>query len=63
MYTVCGSDFSAAHGEKNDINRHKNTAKDKGYMGPAQQQRKLTDSGAISATANFKPKVMKAELP
>ena len=31
-------------------------------MGPAQQQRKLTDSGAISATANFKPKVMKAEL-
>ena len=27
-------------------------------MGPAQQQRNLTDSGAISATANFKPKVI-----
>ena len=28
LCTVCGSNFSVAHGE-NDINRHKDTSKDK----------------------------------
>ena len=31
LCTVCGNDFSVAHGEVSDINRHKDTAKHKGY--------------------------------
>ena len=50
LYVLCRSDFSVAHGGENDINRHKYTSKHKGYVHPA--QRKLTNSGASSATAN-----------
>ena len=34
----------------------------RGYVDAAQQQRKLTNFGASSATANLNPKVLKAEL-
>ena len=47
LYTVCASDFSLTHGVENDINRQKDTTKHKGYVGPAQQQRKLTNFGAV----------------
>ena len=33
----CGSNFSIAHGGENDINRHKDTSKHKGYVDAAQQ--------------------------
>ena len=55
-YTVCGSDFSIAHGGQIDINRHKDTSKHKWYVDAAQQQRKLIDFGASSVTANLKNK-------
>ena len=35
LCTVCGSDFSVAHGGENDINRQKNTSKHKGYVNAA----------------------------
>ena len=53
---LCGSDLSVAHGGENDIDRHRDTTKHKGYVGPAQQQRKLTDFGVISVTANLDQK-------
>ena len=63
LCTVCGSDFSVGHGGENDINRHNDTSKHKGYVDAAQRQRKLTDFGArSSATANLDQKVAKAEL-
>ena len=31
LCTEYGSDFSTAHGRENDINRHKNISKHKGY--------------------------------
>ena len=62
LCSLRGSDFSVAHGGENDINRHKDSSKHKGYVDAAQQQRKLTDFGASSATANLGQKVMKAEL-
>ena len=62
LCTVCESDFSIAHGGENDINRHKDTSKHKEYVDAAQQQRKLTNFGGSSATANLNQKVMKAEL-
>ena len=62
LRTVCGSDFSVAHGERNDINRHKETSKHKGYVDAAQQQRRLTNFGASSATANLEQKVVKTEV-
>ena len=37
LSTVCGSNFSIAHGGENDINRHKDTSKHKGYVDAAQQ--------------------------
>ena len=61
MYCVCGSDFSIAHGGENGINRHKDTSKHKEYVDLAQRQRKLTDFGASSATANLNQKAVKAE--
>ena len=57
LCTVCGSDFSVVHGGENvDMSKHM------GYVNVAQQQRKLTDFGASSATANLDQKVVKAEL-
>ena len=54
---MCGSDFSVVHGGENvDMSKHM------GYVNVAQQQRKLTDFGASSATANLDQKVVKAEL-
>ena len=50
---MCGNDFSVVHGGENDINRHKDTSKHNRCVHAAQQQRKLTDFGANSATANF----------
>ena len=50
---VCGNDFSVAHGGEHDINRHKDTSKHNRYVDAAQKQRKLTDFGTNSATANF----------
>ena len=61
LCTVCESDFSNSHGGENDINRHKDTSKCKEYVDAA-QQRKLTNFGASSVTANLNQKVMKAEL-
>ena len=47
LYALCGSDFSVVHGGENeDMSKHK------GYVNVAQRQRKLTDFGASSATAN-----------
>ena len=58
MYcTMCESDFSIAHGGENDINRHKDTSKHKGYRDAAQRQIKLINFGASSATANLNQKV------
>ena len=62
LCTVCGSDFSIAHGGENYINRHKNTSEHRGYVNAAQQQRKLTDIGGSSAAANLNQKVVEAEL-
>ena len=59
---MCGSDFSVAHGGKNYINRHKDTSKHKECVDAGQQQRKLSNFEASSATENFDQKVMKAEL-
>ena len=59
---MCESDFSIAHGEENDINRHKGTSKHKGYVDAAQRQRKLTNFGASLATVNLNQKVVKSEL-
>ena len=53
LYTVCGRDFSVAHGGENDINRYKDTSKHKGYVDAAQRQRKLIDFGTSLATANL----------
>ena len=63
LCTVCGGDFSIAHRGENDINRDKDTSKDKGYVNAAQQQRKLTNFEASSATANLNQKVVQVELP
>ena len=35
LCTVCGSNFSVAHGGENDINRQKNTSKHKGSVNAA----------------------------
>ena len=48
--TVCWRDFSVEHGGENNNNRHKDTSKHKRYVDAAQQQRKLTNFGAIPAT-------------
>ena len=50
---MCGSDFSVAHREENDINRHKDISKYKEYVDAARQHRKLSDFGARSAIANL----------
>ena len=60
FWTVCGSNYSVAHGGENDINRHKNNSKHKGYVDAAQQKRKLTNFGSSPATAN--QKLVKSEL-
>ena len=60
--SVCRSDFSVAHGGENDINRHMDTAKHKGYANAAQEQRKLTNFSASLATKNFGKKVVEVEL-
>ena len=39
LCTVCRSDFSVAYGGENDINRHKDTSKRKGYVDTAQRQK------------------------
>ena len=44
------------------IDRCKDTSKYKGYVDAAQWQRKLTNFGAGSATANLNQKVLKADL-
>ena len=62
LCTVCRSDFSVARGGENDINRHKDSPKHMGYVDAAQRQRKLTDFGASSVTANLDQKVVKANL-
>ena len=62
LCTVCRSDFSVARGGENDINRHRDTPKHMGYVDSAQRQRKLTDFGASSVTANLDQKVVKADL-
>ena len=62
LCTVCGSEFSVAHGGENDINRHKDTSQHKGLVDTAQRQRKRTNFGASSATANLDQKVVKTEL-
>ena len=59
---MCGSDFSVAHGGENDINRRKYTSKHRGYVDARQQQRKLSNFEASSATANLDQKAMKGEL-
>ena len=38
---------------ENDINRHNDTSKHKGYANAAQRKRKLTDFGTTSANANL----------
>ena len=55
LCTVCRSDVSVAH-----VGEYEDTSK---YMNSTQRQRKLTDFGASSATANLDQKVVKAELP
>ena len=62
MYCVRGGNFSVAYRGENDINRHKDTSKHKRHVDVAQRQRKLTDFGATSVTANLDLKVVKAEL-
>ena len=62
LCTVCGSNFSVVLGGENDINRHKDTSKYKGYVDAAEWQRKLTNFDASSATANVDQKVVKPEL-
>ena len=52
--TLCGSDFSVVHGGENDSNRY--TSKHKVYVDAAQQERKLTNLGASSATTNLDQK-------
>ena len=49
--TLCESNFSVVHGGENDINRY--TSKHKVYVDAAQQEMKLTDLGASSATTNL----------
>ena len=61
-FALCRSDFSVAYGEEN-MNRHKDTSKHKGYVDTAQpQNKKLTNFGASLATANLDQKVVKAKL-
>ena len=62
LHAVFGGDFNVAHGGENDINRQKDTLKHEGYVDAAQGQRKLTNFGASSATANLDQKAVKAEL-
>ena len=47
---MCRSDFSVEHGGENNSNIHKDTSKHKRYVDAVQQQRKLTNFGASSAT-------------
>ena len=47
---VCRSDFNVEHGGENNSNIHKDTSKHKRYVDAVQQQRKLTNFGASSAT-------------
>ena len=49
-----GSNFSVVHGGESDINRY--TSKHKVYVDAAQQERKLIDLGASSATRNLDQK-------
>ena len=60
--TVCGRDFSLAHGGGNDISRHKDTSNNDEYVDVPQRQRKLTSFGLCSVTATLKQKVVKVEL-
>ena len=53
LCAVCGRDFCIEHGGENDINKYKDTSKHKGYVDAAQQQRKLVNFGASSATADL----------
>ena len=62
LCTVCGSEFSVAHGGENDINRHNDTSQHKGIVDTTQRQRKRTNFGASSATANLDKNVVKTEL-
>ena len=62
LCTVCGSDFSVAHGEENDISRHKDISKHEKYVDAAQRQRKLTDLSASSVTVNLDQKVVEVKL-
>ena len=62
LYVLCRSDYSVAYGGENDINKHKDSSRHKGYVDTAQRQKKLTDFGASSATANLDQKVVKAKL-
>ena len=63
LCTMCGSDFSIAQEEKMiSVDRYKETSKHKGYVDAAQRQRKSTNFGASSVTANLNQKVLKAEL-
>ena len=39
--TVCRSDFSVAYGGENDISRHKDTSKHKGYVDTSQRQKQI----------------------
>ena len=57
LYTVCRSDFSVAYGGENYINRR--CIRD---MWILRKDKKLTDSGASSATANLDQKVVKTKL-
>ena len=63
LCTVYGNASSIAHGGENDINRHEDTTKHKGYVDAAQRQRKLTNFGASIATTNLNQNVVKSEVP
>ena len=63
MYNARGT-ISVLHMDEKMISadRYKDTSKHRGYVNAAQRQRKLTNFGASSATANLNQKVLKAEL-
>lgn len=50
---MCGSDFSVVHGGEELYQSHKDTSKHNEYDDSAQRQKKLTNFGAISATASL----------
>ena len=61
MYCVW-KQFQRCTWTRKSYQQNKDTSKHKGYVNAAQRQRKLTDLGASSATANLEQKVVKAEL-